>query len=94
MKRYLVELDPVKHLFYKDLPIQIVQKLLFWAKRIEMVGLNETRKIPGFHDEPLKGDRAKQRSIRLNKSYRAFYEVEEDEKIITVIVVEVNKHEY
>ncbi|STX29298.1 Uncharacterised protein [Legionella beliardensis] len=27
----------------------------------------ETRKSPGWHDEPLKGERAGQRSIRLNK---------------------------
>jgi hypothetical protein len=34
------------------------------------------RKVPGFHDEPLSGKRFGQRSLRLSKSYRAFYEIE------------------
>ena len=42
------------------------------------MGLRETRKIKGYHDEPLQGDRKGQRSIRLNKAYRAFYIVKED----------------
>ena len=59
-----------------------------------MIGLLETRKISGFHDEPLRGDRFSQRSIRLNRAYRAIYIVDEYEKIVTVKVIEVNKHEY
>ena len=57
-------------------------------------GLNETRKIPGYHDEPLKGKRAGQRSIRLNRAYRAIYTVEKDGTIKFVEILEVNKHEY
>ena len=94
MKKYKVEFEAVSHLFFRNLPIPIVRKLLFWAKRIEMIGLYETRKIPGFHDEPLSGDRIGQRSIRLNKAYRAFYKIDEMKEIIKVIVIEVNKHEY
>jgi proteic killer suppression protein len=59
-----------------------------------MVGLMETKKISGFHDEPLRGERINQRSIRLNRSYRAFYIVNEEEKKVIVTVIEVNKHEY
>jgi proteic killer suppression protein len=51
------------------------------------------RKRPGFHDEPLKGKRQGQRSIRLNKAYRAIYEVDPQEPHF-IEVVEVNKHEY
>lgn len=94
MKKYKVEFFRVKHLFKKHLPIQVVIKLQFWALRVEMIGIEETRKIPSFHDEPLKGDRSGQRSIRLNRSYRAFYEIRENNEIILVDVVEVNKHEY
>ena len=94
MKKYSVELKMVKHLFNKRLPSYIVLRLLSWAKRVEMIGLPETRKIPGFHDESLKGDRIGQRSIRLNRSYRAIYTVDESAKVVVVNVLEVNNHEY
>ncbi len=59
---------------------------------VEENGITETRKLSGYHDEPLQGKRAGQRSFRLSKAYRAFY-VERDDKI-TIEVIEVNKHEY
>ncbi len=93
-KKYHVEMDAVSHMFGRWLPIQIVKKLQFWACRVEMIGLEETRKIKSFHDEPLKGKRVGQRSIRLSKSYRAIYQIDEIEHVVLVIVVEVNKHDY
>ena len=60
---------------------------------VEHDGLDEVRKVPGYHDEPLKGDRAGQRSIRLSRSYRAIYEVKND-AVEFVSVEEVSKHEY
>ncbi len=45
------------------------------------------------HDEPLKGDRKGQRSIRLSRSYRAIYRVVKDH-VVFILVEEVNKHEY
>jgi proteic killer suppression protein len=81
----------------KDLvkiPYYIKDKLLLWVDDVERIGIYEVRKVPGFHDEPLKGDREGQRSIRLNKSYRAIY-IENDQQEVTIIsVIEVNKHEY
>lgn len=56
--------------------------------------LGEVRKIPGYHDEPLKGTRTGQRSIRLSKAYRAIYEIDQEGKIEIVKVLEVNKHDY
>ena len=77
------------------IPGYIQRKLQAWIDDIETDGLNEVRKIPGYHDEPLKGrKRTGQRSIRLNKAYRAFYIVDRDGKIEVIKVVEVNKHEY
>lgn len=76
------------------LPSYIVRKLLAWVDDVENSGLSEVRKVPGYHDEPLKGDRAGQRSIRLNKAYRAIYVIDQDGKIEIVKVLEVNKHEY
>lgn len=75
-------------------PEYIRRKLQAWVDDIETDGLNEVRKIPGYHDEPLKGKRTGQRSIRLNKAYRAFYITDRDGKIEVIKVVEVNKHEY
>jgi toxin HigB-1 len=78
----------------RKLPEFIVIKLQSWAARVELYGLEEVRKIPGFHDELLKGNRTGQRSIRLNKSYRAIYEVRSSGQLRIISIEEVNKHEY
>ena len=78
----------------KKLPEHIVIKLLSWAKRVEIYGLEEVRKIAGFHDEPLKGERAGQRSIRLNKAYRGIYTIDQTGTIRIIKIIEVNKHAY
>lgn len=85
--------DDVEKTLHK-LPKQVVIKLRRWVGQVNLFGLREVRKIKGFHDEPLKGDRKGQRSIRLNKAYRAFYKVKEDGQIELVEVFEVNKHKY
>lgn len=77
-----------------QVPTQIVFKLQVWIDGIKINGLREMRKISGFHDEPLKGKRQGQRSIRLNKAYRAFYIVRQNDIMEFVEVNEVNKHEY
>ena len=61
---------------------------------VEAIGLEEVRKVPGFHDEPLKGDRKGQRSIRLNRAYRAIYVANKGGTVEFVSVEEVNKHDY
>jgi len=78
----------------KKVPRYIGAKLIAWVESVEHDGLRETRKIPSYHDEPLKGKRSGQRSIRLSKSYRAIYEMNNDNKILFVEIIEVNKHEY
>lgn len=62
--------------------------------QVEAFGIDEIRKIPGFHDEPLKGKRTGQRSIRLSKSYRAIYIEYSENEIDIVSVEEVSKHDY
>ena len=86
-----VSIEKVKKQLRK-LPRHIVDKLQFWVTEVESKGVEEVRKQPGWHDEPLKGDRAGQRSIRLSKGYRAFYEIVNNETVVSVI--EVNKHDY
>ncbi len=74
-------------------PLPIKKKLFTWVAAIEERGLNEVRRIPGYHDEPLKGDRQGQRSIRLNKQWRAIYRVL-NKKIEFVLIEEVMAHDY
>jgi len=44
----------------KDLrraPKHVVASLAAWMEAVELRGLDEVRRIPGYHDEPLHGDR-------------------------------------
>lgn len=59
-----------------SIPINIPAKLQLWIEHVNTDGLYETRKSRGYHDEPLQGKRFGQRSIRLNRSYRAFYKID------------------
>ena len=77
----------------RKIPSFIVDKLETWVDAVERDGLEEVRKLPGYHDELLKGDRKGQRSIRLNRAYRAIYVIVR-EKIEFVRIEEVTKHEY
>lgn len=76
------------------LPDVIVRKFRIWVALVEESGIREVRRNKGFHDEPLKGKREGQRSIRLNRAYRAIYVETSDGKIELIEVLEVNKHEY
>lgn len=78
----------------QKIPKHIVQKLFYWIEDVGISGLSIVRKIPGYHDESLKGKRAGQRSIRLNNAYRAIYEIDKNCQIHFVEIIEVNKHEY
>ncbi|WP_199484651.1 type II toxin-antitoxin system mRNA interferase toxin, RelE/StbE family [Legionella drancourtii] len=75
-------------------PSYIKEKLLLWVDSVERLGISKIRTIPGYHDEPLKGDRSGQRSIRLNKAYRAIYIENEQKEIVIISIIEVNKHDY
>ena len=77
----------------RRLPVHIVRKLLKWIDDVDESGLEEVRKRPGWHDEPLHGKRKGQRSIRLNIGYRAIYVIRNN-GIEFVSIEEVNKHEY
>lgn len=73
-------------------PVNIRLKVMSWVYMVELLGLQEVSKTKGFHDEPLKGDRKDQRSIRLNKAYRLIYRIVDDSVLIELL--EVNKHDY
>ncbi|MBL7546090.1 MAG: type II toxin-antitoxin system mRNA interferase toxin, RelE/StbE family [Bdellovibrionaceae bacterium] len=73
-------------------PDFIRKKVIFWIFLVESNGLTEVMKSPGFHDEPLKGERKGQRSVRMNRAYRLIYHVIQDR--VHIELLEVHKHEY
>ncbi|HSA58446.1 MAG TPA: type II toxin-antitoxin system mRNA interferase toxin, RelE/StbE family [bacterium] len=75
-------------------PARVQRKLLAWIDVVKAEGLESVRRIFGYHDEPLKGRRFGQRSIRLNKAYRAIYEIEEQGSVRIIEIKEVTKHDY
>ena len=83
-----VEKDLVK------LPDHVVRKLQSWVDAVEHEGLQNVRRISGYHDEPLQGVWFGHRSIRLSKAYRAIYRIETDGGIELAFVERVTKHEY
>lgn len=76
------------------LPQYIVDKLSLWVEAVNHSCIREIRKISGYHDEPLSGNRLGQRSIRLNKSYRAIYIELDNDQIQFIEIIEVTNHEY
>ena len=74
------------------LPQQVVKKYELWKDIVFRHGPDKLREFPGFHDEKLKGERAGQRSSRLNLQYRVIYET--DQEIITIYVIEITPHNY
>jgi len=76
------------------LPEHIRDKFFSWVDDIDLLGLKDVRKRPGWHDEPLSGIRRGQRSIRLSRAYRAIYVERLSGQLELLEVIEVNKHEY
>jgi proteic killer suppression protein len=91
MGRHRVVLAPSVGRALPRLPQHIRRKLAAWVAAVEAQGLEEIRRLRGYHDEPLAGPRAGQRSIRLSRSYRAIYSVQAD---AVIRVEEVTKHAY
>lgn len=74
-------------------PKQVKTKFLLWRQQVKLFGLEAVRQISSFHDEPLKGKRQGQRSIRLNKQWRAIYE-QDSNGTLKIYVLEVTPHDY
>lgn len=75
-------------------PDHIYRKYLYWIDLLQTIGLLEARRYKGFHDEPLKGQRKWQRSVRPSKGYRAIYQEVTPGNFEVIEIIEVNKHEY
>jgi proteic killer suppression protein len=75
-------------------PRQVAAKFLYWKLQIEEHGLELVRKIPGYHDELLRGTlKGHCRSVRMALGYRAYYRVIAG-PAPHVFVEEVNRHVY
>ena len=76
------------------LPKHVLEAYATWIRSIEFQGIRAVRMIPGYHDEPLKGKRAGQRSVRLSRGYRVIYEESNEGDVTLIGIMEVNKHDY
>ncbi len=65
-----------------------------WVGAVQVDGLEAVRRLPGYHDEPLRGLWKGHRSVRLSRSYRAIYVVRNDGAVECALVEAVNKHDY
>ncbi len=74
-------------------PSYIQDKFFTWASTVQQFGLEMVRQVPGYHDELLQGNRQGQRSIRLNRQWRALY-IESETQEILVTILEVTPHDY
>lgn len=75
-------------------PKHVRGKLATWIDSVRHKGVEETRKMPGFHDEPLSGHLKGKRSIRLSAAYRAIYEINQDGDVEFAEIQRVSKHDY
>jgi proteic killer suppression protein len=89
----VVELSYLVKKQLKKLPTHIVVSFQNWVEDVEERGLEEVRKISGYHDEPLRGELKGLRSIRLSRGYRAYYRII-DGQVQFVNVERIDKHEY
>ncbi len=94
MEIYDVELSVTAKKQLRLVPNHIQNKFYGWVKAVAKQGLRTIQKIPGYHDEPLRGRRHGQRSIRLNQAYRAIYVIKDNKEIEFIFVEKVNKHDY
>ena len=89
-----VELSKLARKQLRKAPRHIVENLASWVDDVETIGLEGTRKVAGYHNEPLHGKRQGQRSIRLSRSYRTIYLIRSQETIKFVSVEEIMSHAY
>lgn len=88
-----VELSSLVKKQLRKLPLHVVISFQHWVESVEAKGLEEIRRVSGYHDEPLRGELKGLRSIRLNRAYRAYYRVVKG-TVEFVQVERIDKHEY
>lgn len=94
MDIFEVELNKSVLKSLRKIPKRVVEKLFLWVDLVQHQGIRESRKVKSFHDEPLKGSRIGQRSIRLSLQYRAIYIEKSNSTYEFIEIQEVNAHAY
>jgi proteic killer suppression protein len=90
----IVEISKRAEKSLRVVPKQVAVSFFLWKKEIEKHGVDDVRKIPGYHDEPLEGKlKGFARSVRLGKGFRAYYSLR-GSTVKCLYVEEVNKHDY
>jgi proteic killer suppression protein len=75
----------------QKVPVVIQKKVANWIDQVIEEGIQTIRLSNGYHDEPLKGKRQGQRSVRLNKQWRLIYS---EITLEIVEIQEVTPHDY
>ena len=76
----------------QSIPIEVLKRYEKWKDIVRISGPQGLRRIKGFRDEALKGERKGQRSSRLTLQYRVIYTVANDQ--VLVRVMSVTPHDY
>jgi toxin HigB-1 len=93
MNRWSVEITRRARRDFDRAPQRVQIALQEWVKSVETDGMLEVRKILGYHDESLHGDRRGQRSVRLNRQWRVIY-TESGGELVIVTIEEITPHAY
>jgi proteic killer suppression protein len=78
----------------KKIPRHILIKFDLWVEIIETDGYEAMKKVKGFNDHALVGDRKGQRSSYLSRSWRVIYRIDNMTNLIHIEVLEVHNHDY
>ena len=76
----------------RKLPKQVLKRYEVWKNIVHISGPAGLRLIPGFNDEPLRGEWKGHRSSRLGEQYRVIYRIEN--KRLLVMVIDLTAHDY
>jgi proteic killer suppression protein len=93
MRRWSVEITRQGRRDFDRAPQRVQLALQEWVKSVETDGMLQVRKIRGYHDEPLHGDRRGQRSVRLSRQWRVIY-TEAGDELVIVTIEEITPHAY
>jgi plasmid maintenance system killer protein len=74
------------------LPRHIQKHYSLWKRTVTELGIVKLREIKSYHFEKLQGKRQGQLSCRLSQDYRVIFEIYSN--VVSIVVLEVNKHEY
>ena len=76
------------------LPTHVVGSFYDWVRAVEREGMRAVRRLPGYHDEKLRGKLAGLRSVRLTRAYRVLYFETTAGVTHVAQVTRVGKHDY